>query len=74
LHCTNPAEFLKGMPFDYSKAILGKIPPFHLTVNMDNGEHNNLDNASADEMANARTLIRYLSMGVNCGIAYYRIP
>lgn len=71
LHQSNPAEFLKGMPFDWEKSKPGQMPPFYLTYHIENGIHKNLDNATKEEMANARELIRYLGIGVDCGIAYY---
>jgi hypothetical protein len=71
LHQSNPTEFLKGMPFDWEKAKPGQMPPFYLTYHIEKGVHKNLDNATTEEMANARKLMRYLQIGVDCGIAYY---
>jgi len=71
LHQSNPAEFLKGMPFDWDKGKPGQTPPFHLTFHIEKGIHKNLDNATREEMANARKLIRYLEIGIDCGMAYY---
>lgn len=71
LHRANPSEFLKGMPFDWEKAKPGETPPFYPTYHIENGQHKNLDNATTEEMANARKLIRYLQIGVDCGMAYY---
>ena len=67
----NPQKFLKNMPFDREMQQPGKIPPFRLTHNIDNGKQNNLDNATDEEMAAARKLNRYLQTGVDCGIAYF---
>ena len=71
MHQSNPTEFLKGMPFDWEKAKPGQMPPFYLTYHIEKGVHKNLDNATTEEMANARKLMRYLQIGVDCGIAYY---
>lgn len=70
-HQSSPAEFLKGMPFDWEKGKSGETPPFYPTYHIENGQHKNLDNATTEEMANARKLIRYLETGVDCGMAYY---
>ncbi len=71
LHHSSPLEFLKGMPFDWGKGKTGQTPPFFQTFHIEKGIHKNLDNATKEEMANARKLIRYLEMGIDCGIAYY---
>jgi hypothetical protein len=71
LHQSNPSEFLKGMPFDWEKTKPGQTPPFYLTFHIEKGIHKNLDNATKEEMANARKLIRFLGIGIDCGIAYY---
>jgi len=71
LHQTSPAEFLKGMPFDWEKGKFGQTPPFYLTYHIENGVHKNLDNGTKEEMANSRTLIKFMELGVDCGIAYY---
>ncbi|MEX2564465.1 MAG: heparinase II/III family protein [Cyclobacteriaceae bacterium] len=70
-HHTDPALFLKNLPFDWDNGKPNQIPPFHPTFHIENGQHKNLDNATEEEMANARTLIRYLQTGVDCGMAYY---
>lgn len=70
-HQTDPALFLQGLPFDWEKKQSNQYPPFHLTYHIENGDHRNLDNATDEEMANARTLIRYLQLGIDCGMAYY---
>jgi len=70
LHQSNPAEFLRGMPFDWEKGSPGEIPPFYLTYHIENGVHKDLDNGTKEEMANACKLIRYLQMGVDCGMAF----
>jgi len=71
VHQLNPSEFLKGMPFDWEKGKPGEIPPFFHTYHIENGVHKNLDNATTEEMVNARELMRYLQIGIDCGIAYY---
>lgn len=70
-HQTDPQEFLKGMPFDWSTGKTDGIPGFLPTRHMINGEYRNLDNATTEEMAPARALMRYLQYGIDCGIAYY---
>jgi hypothetical protein len=70
-HQQNPTDFLKGMPFNQEEVKPGEIPPFLLTRHIENGLAKNLDNATDAEMAPARTLMRYLQTGVDCGIAYY---
>ncbi|WP_162342927.1 heparinase II/III domain-containing protein [Cyclobacterium salsum] len=71
VHETDPAHFLGELPFDWDKGTGDQIPPFHLTYHIEDGKHKNLDNATEAEMANARTLIRYLQLGIDCGIAYF---
>ncbi len=73
LHLANPEAFLKEMPFDWDKSKPGETPPFTYTIhiNPSNGERTNLDNGTKKEMANARKLIHFLEMGVDCGMAYY---
>ena len=70
-HQEDPVLFLKNLPFDWDKSQPNQIPPFHLTYHIEDGQHKNLDNATEAEMANARILIRYLQIGVDCGMAYY---
>ncbi|HKK81986.1 MAG TPA: hypothetical protein VJ909_07050, partial [Prolixibacteraceae bacterium] len=67
----NSSKYLMGMPFNREVQKDGQIPPFHLTYHLKNGEQRNLDNATDKEMAGARTLMRYLQTGIDCGIAYY---
>jgi hypothetical protein len=71
LHQSNPAEFLKAMPFDWEKGKPGQTPPFYHTHHIENGENRNLDNTTETEWVNGRKLIRYLQLGLDCGIAYY---
>ena len=73
VHQANPEEFLKEMPFDWEKSKPGETPPFTYTihVNPNNGQRTNLDNGTPEEMANARKLIRFMDIGVDCGMAYY---
>jgi hypothetical protein len=71
LHQANPEEFLNGMPFDMGKKKPGEISPFIPTRHMVNGEYRNLDNATREEWAPAASLMRYLQIARNCGIAYY---
>ncbi len=71
LHQQNPEKFLKQLPFDWYQAKPGLTPPFHLTYHMENGVHKNLDNATDNEMINARLLEKHLQFGMDCGMAYY---
>jgi len=71
VHQTDPSLFLGGLPFDWDKGTSDQIPPFHLTFHIENGIHKNLDNATEEEMANARKLMRYLQTGIDCGMAYF---
>jgi hypothetical protein len=71
LYQANPEEFLKQMPFDWEKSKPGETPPFTYTTHVVNGKRTNLDNGTPEEMANARKLIRFLEIGVDCGMAYY---
>tara|TARA_R110002049_G_scaffold211595_3_gene382553 strand:+ start:4373 stop:6616 length:2244 start_codon:yes stop_codon:yes gene_type:complete len=71
LHQSNADAFLRGMPFDWGHGKTREMPPFHLTYHIENGVHKNLDNATKEEWENGRELIRYLQIGVDCGIAYY---
>jgi hypothetical protein len=67
----NPEEFLRGMPFDWSKSQQDEIPPFLHTRHTVNGRYRNLDNATDKEWAPAASLMRYLQFARDCGIAYY---
>jgi hypothetical protein len=71
VHQSDPALFLSGLPFDWESGVPNQIPPFHLTYHITDGQHRNLDNATEAEMANARKLIRYLQIGIDCGMAYF---
>ncbi|SEJ81226.1 Heparinase II/III-like protein [Cyclobacterium xiamenense] len=71
IHESDPVQFLGELPFDWEKGTGDQIPPFHRTYHIEDGIHKNLDNATEAEMAHARTLIRYLQVAVDCGIAYY---
>ncbi|WP_373496953.1 hypothetical protein, partial [Aquiflexum sp.] len=71
VHQKDPERFLQALPFDWDSRKPNQFPPFHLTYHIENGNHKNLDNATEEEMANARTLIRHLQTGIDCGMAYY---
>uniref|UniRef100_UPI004048C26D hypothetical protein n=1 Tax=Mariniflexile sp. TaxID=1979402 RepID=UPI004048C26D len=71
LHTSNPDTFLRGLPLEWDKAKPGQMPSFYLTYHIENGVHKNLDNATKEEFKNGRELMRYLQVGVDCGIAYY---
>jgi hypothetical protein len=70
-HQADPDAFLRGMPFDWSRATKGEIPPFFLTYHIENGKHKNLDNATNEEWKNGKELIRFLQIAQDCGIAFY---
>ncbi|WP_114749685.1 heparinase II/III domain-containing protein [Pleomorphovibrio marinus] len=70
-HQTDPLLFLQNLPFNWDSKKPNHYPPFYLTFHIENGKHKNLDNATEEEMANARTLIRYLQTGIDCGMAYF---
>lgn len=71
LHQSNPDEFLRGLPFDWENGKPGETPPFYKTFHSVNGEQRNLDNATDMEWANGKKLLKYLQLGVDCGMAYY---
>lgn len=71
LHSSNPDEYIRNLPFDWGNGKEGLMPPFFLTYHIENGIHKNLDNATAEEWVNAKVLIKYLEVAVNCGIAYF---
>jgi hypothetical protein len=71
LHKSNPEEFIKALPFNWEKAKPGETPPFYHTHHIENGENRNLDNTTDEEWINGKKLIRYLQLGLDCGIAYY---
>lgn len=73
-HQANPSKYLRDMPFDWEKEKPGETPPFTYTVHKAHnfvGIRRNLDNATPEEMANARKLMRYLGIAEDCGIAYF---
>lgn len=70
-HQRNPEQFLGGLPFHWEKGKPNEPPPFYQTFHTVNGQQRNLDNATDEEWAAAETLIRYLQIGLDCGIAYY---
>lgn len=71
LHSKDADKFIKGMPFEWEKAKDGAMPPFYKTYHIENGIQNNLDNTTEEEWVNGKRLLKYLQMGVDCGIAYY---
>lgn len=73
-HQANPSEYLRGMPFDWEKAKPGETPPFTYTVHTAHnfkGVRRNLDNATDEEMANARKLMRFLNLAEDSSIAFF---
>lgn len=71
LHRVDAKQFLSAMPFDLKKQKAMQIPPFLATRHTVNGEYRNLDNATDKEWAPAESLMRYLQIAHDCGIAYY---
>lgn len=71
LHQSNADKYLRALPFDWENGKKGDMPPFFLTYHIEDGQHKNLDNATKKEWVNGREIMRYLQMGVDCGIAYY---
>ncbi len=70
-HQADPDRYLRGMPFDWNSAKPGETPPFTYTTHIVNGTRFNLDNATAEEMANFKKLTACLQTAVDCGVAYY---
>ena len=70
-HQKDPEAFLRGMPLDWEKEINGNIPPLTYTTTGKKGKHENLDNASDEEMANFNMLSDYLQTAIDCGVLYY---
>ena len=70
-HQNDPEAFLRGMPLDWKKEIKGNIPPLTYTTTGKKGKHENLDNASTEEMANFFKLSDYLQTAIDCGVLYY---
>ncbi|KPM30790.1 Hypothetical protein I595_3287 [Croceitalea dokdonensis DOKDO 023] len=63
--------FLRGIPLDWAKEIEGKLPPFTYTTTGEKGKHENLDNATDEEMANLYKLSDYLQSAKEAGFLYY---
>ena len=67
----NPEEYLKQLPFNWSKKEQHNFPPFYKTDHIENGIHRNLDNATEEEWKPAALLITYLQVALNCGELFY---
>ncbi|GGG51314.1 hypothetical protein GCM10011414_21080 [Croceivirga lutea] len=63
--------FLRGIPLDWAKEAEGKLPPLTYTTTGEKGKHENLDNASDEEMANFYKLSDYLQSAKEAGFLYY---
>ena len=70
-HHRDPEAFLRNMPLDWNKKVQGSIPPLTYTTSGKKGKHENLDNASDEEMANFDKLSDYLQTAIDCGVLYY---
>ena len=70
-HSLNPDKYLHGLPFDWGNAKSGETPSFTYTIHGESGQHNNLDNATKEEMANYKKLTNFLQTAIDCGVAYY---
>ncbi|MGB5942922.1 MAG: heparinase II/III family protein [Leeuwenhoekiella sp.] len=70
-YLSNPEDYLKQLPFNWSKKEENKFPPFYLTVHIENGVHKNLDNATKEEYMPAEKLERQLEIALGCGMAYF---
>lgn len=71
LHETNRDKFLLGLPFDWKTVKPNQMPPFYKTYHLENGQQKNIDNITDEEFKNGRTIIRYLEIAINSGIAYF---
>lgn len=63
--------FLRGMPLAWSQEKNGVLPPLTYTTTGEQGKHENLDNASDQEMANFFLLSDYLETAEEAGFLYY---
>lgn len=63
--------FLRGMPLAWSQEKNGVLPPLTYTTTGEQGKHENLDNASDEEMANFFLLSDYLETAEEAGFLYY---
>lgn len=71
LHKADRDKFLRNLPLDWEKAKPNEMPPLYKTYHIENGEQKNLDNVTDKEFENGRTIIRYLEIGINSGMAYF---
>ncbi|NJB35058.1 heparinase II/III family protein [Croceivirga sp. JEA036] len=67
----NRDKFLRNLPLDWSQAKTNSIPPLTYTTTGEKGKHENLDNASDEEMANFFKLSEYLELARDAGFLYY---
>lgn len=67
----NPSEYIKQLPFDWSKKQHNHFPPFFKTTHVRNGVQENLDNATDEDWKPAELLITNLQVALDCGTMYY---
>ena len=70
-HQRDPYKFLRGMPLEWNQSNTDKIPPLTYTTTGKEGKHENLDNASNEEMGNFFKLSKYLELAQKAGFLYY---
>ncbi|WP_396635691.1 heparinase II/III family protein [Maribacter sp. R77961] len=70
-HQRDTDAYLRGMPLDWKNEVKGEIPPLTYTTTGEKGKHENLDNASEEEMAKFFKLSDYLRTAVDSGVLYY---
>ena len=70
-HQRDTDAYLRGMPLDWDKEVAGQIPPLTYTTTGKKGKHENLDNASDEEMAKFYKLSDYLQTAIDSGVLYY---
>ncbi|MEM1258993.1 MAG: hypothetical protein AAGH81_10705, partial [Bacteroidota bacterium] len=59
------------MPLEWNQSNTDKIPPLTYTTTGKEGKHENLDNASNEEMGNFFKLSKYLELAQKAGFLYY---
>lgn len=70
-HQRDTDAYLRGIPLDWDKEVKGQIPPLSYTTTGEKGKHENLDNASEEDMAKFFKLSDYLQTAIDCGVLYY---
>lgn len=70
-HRRNTDAYVRGIPLDWEHEVQGEIPPLTYTTTGEKGKHENLDNASEEEMAKFFKLSDYLQTAIDSGMLYY---